>query len=344
MTSEIQNLTPEQIQLLMQLLMQLEGVFSPLAKKQRNEAFLQQTGHEEVAGGILRFVHYTSAEAALNIIRSKRIWMRNATCMTDYREMQHGLDILNRVFFDTAKKNDFVTALDTCVPGAAREAIGLFNQWTNDVRLDTYITSISLHYNEEDLHGRLSMWRAFGGNTAHVAIVFAIPMFSGAAIGLNLIFSPVAYLAEEQVHGVIDRVIKNIDENRKFLHSVDRRFVVASAFTMLLAAATCLKHEGFHEEREWRAIYSPKRLPSLLMESSTEVIGGIPQHVYKIPLDATADPALADLDFSKVFDRLIIGPSQFPGAMAEAFNEALSKVGVRNVHERIYKSGIPIRV
>ena len=34
---------------------------------------------------------------------------------------------------------------------------------------------------------------------------------------------------------------------------------------------------GFEEEREWRAIYTPKRAASPLIISSTEVIGGVPQ-------------------------------------------------------------------
>jgi hypothetical protein len=48
---------------------------------------------------------------------------------------------------------------------------------------------------------------------------------------------------------------------------------------MLLAGVTCLKHEGFREEREWRAIYCPRFYPSPLMGSDIEVIGGVPQLV-----------------------------------------------------------------
>jgi len=51
------------------------------------------------------------------------------------------------------------------------------------------------------------------------------------------------------VHDVIGEVVKNINDNCDFLHNVDRQIVVNVAFNMLLAAVTCLKHEGFHEER-----------------------------------------------------------------------------------------------
>ena len=106
------------------------------------------------------------------------------------------------------------------------------------------------------------MWRAFGGSAARVGLVFNIPWGSGGAQALNLIFSPVAYLTEEGVHGVIMEVIENAAANREFLKTVDRQQFVNVVFRMFLAGVTCLKHEGFKEEREWRAIYCPKLHPS----------------------------------------------------------------------------------
>jgi hypothetical protein len=104
-----------------------------------------------------------------------------------------------------------------------------------------------------------------------------------------------------------------------------------------------LKHEGFKEEREWRLIYAPKRWPSPLIEPSTEVVGGIPQIVYKIPFDATASDSLKEFDLARLFDRLIIGPSQYPWSMAEAFISALKTAGIAP-EDRIILSRIPIRM
>jgi len=75
-------------------------------------------------------------------------------------------------------------------------------------------------------------------------------------------FSPAAYLREEEAHAVIATVIGNIRANHDFLLSVDRPIVLGSVFNMLVAGVTCLKHEGFHEEREWRVIYGPDRSTS----------------------------------------------------------------------------------
>jgi hypothetical protein len=79
------------------------------------------------------------------------------------------------------------------------------------------------------------------------------------------------------------------------------------------------------------------------MKQSTEVIAGIPQLVYKIPMDARESPEIADLDFAKLFDRLIVGPSPYVWPMHEAFVDALLKAGVQNPAQRLIPSGIPIR-
>ncbi|HXM22771.1 MAG TPA: hypothetical protein VN948_16050 [Terriglobales bacterium] len=118
------GLTPE----LIKVALQLEQIFMPQAKRQRDEAYKRQSTPGDAMVQELRFVHYTSAEAALKIIRSKRLWMRNATCMSDYREVQHGFDILNKFFSDKVKTELFVNALDACVPGAAQDAIKFVQQ------------------------------------------------------------------------------------------------------------------------------------------------------------------------------------------------------------------------
>ena len=112
---------------------------------------------------------------------------------------------------------------------------------------------------------------------------------------------------------------------------------------MFIAGVTCLKHEGLREEREWRAIYSPKRAPSSFIDFSIEVIGGVPQPVYKIPLDVTVNPALAPLYLATVFDRVIIGPSPYPWPIFETFVATLTESGISDAAKGVFLSSIPIR-
>jgi hypothetical protein len=128
----------------------------------------------------------------------------------------------------------------------------------------------------------------------------------------------VSYLPDSGVASVTQEVAENAEKNCDFLKSLPRSMFIQTIFVMFHAAAVCLKHEGFREEREWRAIYSPTIRPSPLMESFMEVINGIPQTVYKIPMDATASNDLADIDLSRMFDRIIIGPTPYPWVIAEA--------------------------
>jgi hypothetical protein len=247
-------------------------------------------------------------------------------------------------FKDKAKGELFFGAFDLSWPGVAKEAVGLFDGWLTDIRAHTYIAALSKHHDNEDMNGRLSMWRAFGNSTVpRVAIVFKVPLLSGAADALKILFSPVAYLDETKVYEMMHSIITAANREVEFLKTVERQTVIAYIFQMLLAAVVCLKHEGFKEEAEWRAIYWPNRHSSHLMIPSTEVIGGVPQLVYSLPLDSMVSPELAGLEFSVLFDRLIIGPSQYPGPMWTAFVAALKGSGVKDAEQRVFASRIPIR-
>jgi hypothetical protein len=160
---------------------------------------------------------------------------------------------------------------------------------------------------------------------------------------MRLIFSPVAYFKDNEAEQLILNAIKNITVNKDFLKTVTRDEIKNWIFYMLLLGVTCVKHEGFHEEREWRVVHCPQLYPTPLIKSATEIVGGVPQVVFKLPLDKAVDPILADLDISSLFDRLIIGPSPYPAAMFDAFIGALSDAGVPEAGKKIFISNIPIR-
>jgi hypothetical protein len=322
----------------------LETIFHPYATEQMAAFAKKQADPTQVS-----FVHYTSAEAALRIFEKKRLWMRNVTSMSDYSEVQHGFTLLNEVLFKDDSKGfkALNAAVGDCATGAADEAIQFFNKWWTDIRFNTYITSISEHDADEDQHGRLSMWRAFGGSDVRVALVFKFPFLLLFGNTFNLVISPVAYFGIDEVERELYRVLEAIRQNHEFLSGLGRERVIRATYNMLVAGATCLKHKGFSEEREWRLIYAPVRWPSPLIESSTEVIRGIPQIVYKIPFDGSvpgAPESLKQLDLARLFHHLIIGPALYPYSMIEAFGTALQNAGVSEPAKRIVLSGIPLRM
>jgi hypothetical protein len=112
---------------------------------------------------------------------------------------------------------------------------------------------------------------------------------------------------------------------------------------MLAFAVLCTKHPGFAEEAEWRVIHCPwwENSPHLLKE--TELIQGVPQPVYKIALEDIPEKGLFGIMIPALIDRIIIGPTRDPLAMAEGFRDLLAKVDVEQPEKRIFKSYIPLR-
>lgn len=336
MTEQVYDFSKEQ----RQCLEVLTNIFFPFASRRRKTLYPSE-------GAKCRFVHYTTAENALKIIETKRLWMRSTMCMSDYREVDHGHDLLIRAFSSPANETQsrydlFTSTLDACAPGVASKAVSTFNENWDQIRCNTYVTSLSEHKSgQEDTYGRLSMWRAFGGSSGKVALVISVPWFSPGAERLKLMFNPVAYFTEEEIAKEVDSVIDNMRSNAQFLGQVrPLEWISGVVYGMFLSAVTCLKHCGFQEEREWRVIHGAFPLFSDLMENSIECIGGVPQRVFKLPLEERISP---EIDFSHIFDRLIIGPTQFPTAMRWAFIEKLARAGVKDPDSKVVISDIPIR-
>ncbi|SDW10543.1 DUF2971 domain-containing protein [Nitrosomonas oligotropha] len=312
----------------------IEGILLP-AVSTNKKSFYGEKNHA-------RFVHYTSSESALKIINTKQLWMRNTMCMSDFREVNHGFELLNSFFLEQSNQDKFSEALNSCSPGIAEKVFKDFNQWLPNIRMETYIASVSEHDDKEDDHGRLSMWRAFGGSSTRVAIVFKVPNNIGLPDDLVIGFNPVSYLEKEELHSEINTVIERIEENQVFLRSIDPDMLIDHIFTMLLVNVTCLKHHGFQEEREWRIFYYPKLWSSMLIEQEVVVVGSVPQIVHKLPLNKKMI-GIEEMDFCNIFDRLIIGPSEYPLVQFNAFVYALQEIGIHDAQDRVVISGIPIR-
>jgi hypothetical protein len=112
---------------------------------------------------------------------------------------------------------------------------------------------------------------------------------------------------------------------------------------MLIGTAVSIKHPGFSEEKEWRIIYLPLTNPSPLIQRSTEMIGGIPQIIYKMPLEDNPDKDVVGAGIPSLIERIIIGPSVYPVPMHMAFTDALAKAGIPNAATKVVASNIPIR-
>ncbi|MGZ9157625.1 MAG: DUF2971 domain-containing protein, partial [Nitrospira sp.] len=118
---------------------------------------------ERVRSEAVRFVHYTTAEVALSIIQHRSVWMRNAMTMNDFSEIQHGINCLMPAYKSPLIGGRLFAFLDAFRVGLGAHIDDIFRSWLPQFQQNTYLTCLSEHDPREDQHGRLSMWRAYGG-------------------------------------------------------------------------------------------------------------------------------------------------------------------------------------
>ena len=267
-----------------------------------------------------RFVHYTTAACATAILRSKEIWMRKSSCMNDFLEVQYGLNKISDIYRSSAAGKNFQSALNAVFPNVTAEIEQQFNSWIPQFQTNTYFTCVSEHEDYEDSFGRLSMWRAYDKGVG-VALVLKNDVFVNPAIGFGAYSSPVAYLDQPGIESEFERISVNIRANTDFIRNRGKEEIATRVFHMLRMAAISTKHPGFREEREWRVVYCPTLEESRYLEREVVIVNGVPQPIYKIPLQNISEVGFF-AEIPNLLDRVIIGPSEYPVALGEAFSES----------------------
>lgn len=310
----------------------VERVFFPQIVKSRNQVISK--------GG--RFVYYTNATVAANILTEREIWLRNTSTMNDYMEVSHGFECLKAAYDKPKAKNPLKEILDECYSGLSQEIETFFNGWLPGIRNETYITCVSEHCPTEDQNGRLSMWRAYGGG-AGVALIFnGGVMFSEAKV-LNVGAFPVSYMDKKDFGEHFEKLVDGIRKEKEFVKSFPRETLRNVVFNMLRAVVLCTKHTGFREEKEWRVIASPRMFPSEHLLHSVEVVRGTPQIVLKIKLQNHPNNGLVGLALPELLNRIIIGPCESPHIIKQAFVKLLTDANVQLPDTKVAVSEIPLR-
>lgn len=289
----------------------------------------------------LRVAYYTTAATAHSIIRNGELWMRNTSTMNDYSEVEHGFDCLNSAL-KSAEGEEFTAAIDKCIPGLSQKAIDHFNGWLPHLRQDTYITCVSEHLADEDSHGRLSMWRAYGGNTGVALVLRPDVMFKPVDVGIYA--SPVAYWTQERVRQEMAEIAARVRVNAELVIAADPVLMQNVLFNMFRFAVMGTKHPGFAEEREWRFITCPTLKESPLLRQTAEVVRGTPQLVQRICLKDVPEDGIEGLTLPAILDRIIIGPCEYPHATYRAMMQLLKDAGFQDPSKLIHVSDIPLRV
>jgi hypothetical protein len=186
------------------------------------------------------------------------------------------------------------------------------------------------------------MWRAYGNET-RVALALKNAPFVSPSDALKAYTSPVAYLDSFGFQTEFQRLSDNVSSESGFLRSLGRDAMKAHIFDVFKTAALCTKHPGFHEEREWRVVYSPTMERSDRLAKEVQVIDGTPQTIFKIPLKNFPEEGLRGAEPAELLDRLIIGPTLHPTATRDALVDVLEAVGVPDAPAKVVVSDIPLR-
>lgn len=268
--------------------------------------------------------------------------MRNTSVMNDYLEVEHGMRCLKAAWDGSPVGKKMQASLEACIPGSYERLVREFNGWAPTMRQDTFITCVSEHQASEDEHGRLSMWRAYGGRTG-VALVFNPAVMFGDADVLGVYAHPVSYLSSSQFAARFSKLADSIQENCEFIKGLGADALHNAIFAALRWGALCTKHPGFEEEREWRVVACPAMYPSKYLKRDVEIVRGVPQPVLKLELRDHPEEGVNGLAVASMLERIIIGPCETPVVVRRAFHLTLQTLGIAKPEERIAVSGIPLR-
>lgn len=292
-----------------------------------------------------KFAHYTSAYAATQIIEKQTVWMRNALVMNDFSEIQHGQNCLKQSWDDEKVGGRLKALLNQIQPGLADMVSQDFDRRLYDRRFQSYLTSFSEHGDatlDEDRYGRLSMWRAYGGDT-NVAFVFNNRPFVSESDALSAFTSPVLYCDAERFKLHFLQMVIGLEAKIEPLQTAGAEFVVRALTWAFHFAVLSTKHPGFAEEKEWRVIYSPTMLKTDRIPFDIETVGGVPQRVHKLRMMNYPDDGFTGATLPELLEEIIIGPTQSTWTIYDALVAKLEEAGVKDAESKVRVSDIPLR-
>lgn len=307
---------------------------------------------ERVRAAPGRFAHYTSADAALKILRSEKMLLRNSTLMNDFSEVRHGLECLRAAYNNSADGRRLTDLLNQIDVGLAEKLEAEFNGQIDHLVNETYLISVSEHLGgDEDFYGRLSMWRAYAPKDG-VAFVFHSTPFVSESNSLNAFSSPVLYAQPSQFQPAFRELVDAIEGNFDHVKALGVDGVHSALMAAFRFAIQSTKHPAFKEELEWRVIYAPTLLPQTpeILERQIERVpteimslGGVPQRVYSIPFKDYPEEGFCGASVPDLLDFILIGPSQDAHAIQQALIGELLRLGVPEPGLKVRITGIPLR-
>lgn len=290
--------------------------------------------------------HYTTTQTAEAVLKDQCVWMAHPNNMNDYEELRFGLNLCRSLVWESqlleAASEKFGLA------DGLRQAIDACYQELNSKgAFDLYLFCLSEHERPADDEGRLTMWRAYGSNGDGVALVLRMTELQKLQ-GLPLILSKVHYLTRDQRRQWLVEKIESFATavTQQPALTAEELFACAHYFIeRVLMFSLFTKHEGFHEEKEWRVLYDKRRDPD---DKLAHMLG---YHHGPSGLEPKLKLRLRDLaidgdgspDLDTLVEQIILGPSHNDDLKRMTFNRMLKDIGRAELSSRLAVSTIPFR-
>jgi hypothetical protein len=291
-----------------------------------------------------RHAHYTSISTIESIIGKQEIWFSNPLFMNDLQEMRFGIQEGMAMLMQSPN------VIKCCATEARadllkRHVTYYFNEFDNKHALDTYVFCLTDH----DLlnpDGRLSMWRAYGGQGNGAALVFNTSFITFNADS-PLIIAKVHYKSHSNRLAWLQDKLDTYLGITARLGLPDERLFIASyqIFNLINIFALIFKHDGFSEEQEWRAIYMPDRdIQQALTDKFSYHIGprGVEPKL-KFPVAPLKIADAGEWKFDDIVEQIILGPSVSSPLAVASIKRMLKTLRHPGLIDRVVASTIPLR-
>ncbi|SET44011.1 DUF2971 domain-containing protein [Pseudomonas graminis] len=289
--------------------------------------------------------HYTSVGVLDAMMGNNEIWFSNPLYMNDLEELRFGMveganAFRNNQELRAAIHNDH--AFETMMG----HFNNLFEAFETKHAFDTYIMCLAKHAPENN-DGLLSMWRGYGAGGSGVAIVFDTKKIA-VSESSPFIIGAVKYGTREDRLNWITTKINGLAKilSEQTLNDEELFSVAYQWIERLKIFAVFTKHNGFHEEQEWRIVYMSERdrhdkLKSMLGYTITPLGAVEPKLKFQVePLDGLFGEHLS---LESIIDRIILGPTTSTALAETAVKRMLSHRGKDALTEKIVASSIPFR-
>ncbi|WP_085906039.1 DUF2971 domain-containing protein [Kiloniella majae] len=293
--------------------------------------------------------HYTNLTTAEEILKRNEIWLSNPLFMNDYEEVRFGVN--NGL--NLARQNENLKqALST------NENLNIFSNFLDDHYhqydnsddekdvFNTYIFCLSEH-EDKNSDGLLSMWRGYGDTGRGVALVFDTSKIKPIH-NSPLILGKVSYGSQEDRIKKLTELISSFADILKSNNLLSRNDLFYSAwalFERIKIFALFTKHNGFHEEQEWRLVYRPELDHANQFKTMKSYFNG-PNGIepkLKLQFDLLNKMLPEPLEFEEIIHRIIIGPSSASVLSERSTKLMLEMIGKQNLVPKVSSSSTPFR-